>query len=210
MAKRAKKNVADEQSPAEKEIEDRKERAGRDVLLRGEIVAEMNTMQPGYVCKDNGNSATVITFVNAVGWQREEWRKQGMVWSNSDGRIRRSSLSVLDPGRMDRLEEEADKNAGKEGAVRKASSRAVGVSKPARTKVKNEDGLAEAMDGATRTGGALDLEKLSKVAKENGIDLAARWGQLNNGQKSMNLRNALRGKMKKGEKVRVGGWEVSA
>src|SRR3990167_5960603 len=57
------------------------------------------------------------------------------------------SSDLLDPGRMDRLEEEADKNAGKEGAVRKASSRAVGVSKPARTKVKNEDGLAEAMDG---------------------------------------------------------------
>jgi len=45
---------------------------------------------------------------------------------------------------------------------------------------------------------------LTKVAKQNGIDLEDRWGHLNNGQQRMNLGSVLRAAVKRGDKVTIG------
>lgn len=45
---------------------------------------------------------------------------------------------------------------------------------------------------------------LAKVAKQNGIDLEARWGHLNGGMQRMNLGSVLRAAVKRGDKVTIG------
>lgn len=67
------------------------------------------------------------------------------------------------------------------------------------------DAFAEAFTSACRNGeGEFDIDALRSVASTNGIDLDARWGHLNVGQRRMNLSNVLRGMVRRGEKVTVG------
>lgn len=49
----------------------------------------------------------------------------------------------------------------------------------------------------------IDASLLAQVASANGLDLA-RWDHLNIGMQRMNLGNALRGMVKRGERVEVG------
>lgn len=65
------------------------------------------------------------------------------------------------------------------------------------------DELASALSEMVVIDGKTSADKLRKIASENGIDFA-RWEHLNIGQQRMNLSNVLRGKLKKGEAVRVG------
>lgn len=55
-----------------------------------------------------------------------------------------------------------------------------------------------------KVGKVLDMDRLKKLAEDNDIQLS-RWAALNNGQKSMNLRNVLRARAKKGDKVKIAG-----
>jgi hypothetical protein len=50
---------------------------------------------------------------------------------------------------------------------------------------------------------------IKAIAKENGVDVS-KWSHLRNGQQSMNLRNTLRGMVRRGEKVTVGGKTVAS
>lgn len=67
------------------------------------------------------------------------------------------------------------------------------------------DAFADAFSVACRNGeGEFDVDALRGVATENGIDLDARWGHLNVGQRRMNLSNVLRGKVRRGDTVIIG------
>jgi len=67
------------------------------------------------------------------------------------------------------------------------------------------DDLGYAVSELVRDGkGAIVFEALRALADENGLSLD-RWSHLNPGQQSMNLRNVLRGRAKRGETVVVGG-----
>ena len=70
------------------------------------------------------------------------------------------------------------------------------------------DKMALAVSSAIQTKNAdgrtvLDMGVLKQIAVNNGIDYAA-YEHLNNGQKSMNVRNRLRGLLKSGKKVTIG------
>lgn len=87
---------------------------------------------------------------------------------------------------------------------------------PARFKAKyaehdgsNGDKIALAFKSYTTTKNAdgrdcLDEAKLAEVAKANGIDMS-RYAKMNNGQKRMNVGNRLRGMLKQGTTVTIGG-----
>jgi hypothetical protein len=66
------------------------------------------------------------------------------------------------------------------------------------------DKIAKAITDYVKNGKVLDMDKLKKLAEDNDISLS-KWASLNNGQKSMNLRNVLRARAKRGDKVKVAG-----
>lgn len=65
------------------------------------------------------------------------------------------------------------------------------------------DELAAAISELAIVDGKADAQRLSEIADQNGVDFS-RWRHLNIGQQRMNLSNVLRGKLKKGENVKVG------
>lgn len=72
------------------------------------------------------------------------------------------------------------------------------------------DELGYAVSELVRDGkGQIVMEALASLATENGLSLD-RWAHLNPGQQSMNLRNVLRGRVKRGEEVVVGGAKFGA
>lgn len=66
------------------------------------------------------------------------------------------------------------------------------------------DDIATAITAYVKDGKLLNMEKLQKLAEDNEVDLKP-WKALNNGQISMNLRNVLRARHKRGEKVKIAG-----
>jgi hypothetical protein len=56
-------------------------------------------------------------------------------------------------------------------------------------------------------GKKLDMDRWRQLAADNDIDVAP-WEAQNNGQKSMNLRNKLRAKWRKGGDIQVGGHVI--
>lgn len=72
------------------------------------------------------------------------------------------------------------------------------------------DELGYAVSEIVRDGkGQIVMEALAALATENGLSLD-RWAHLNPGQQSMNLRNVLRGRVKRGEAVVVAGQQFGA
>lgn len=67
-----------------------------------------------------------------------------------------------------------------------------------------DDKIAKAITAYVKNGKILDMEKLKKLAEDNDLNLS-KWAGLNNGQKSMNLRNMLRARAKRGDKVKIAG-----
>jgi len=53
--------------------------------------------------------------------------------------------------------------------------------------------------------GNLDHAALIAVGAENGVDVLGRWGNLNNGMQRMNLSNVLRGMVRGGTRISIGG-----
>lgn len=72
----------------------------------------------------------------------------------------------------------------------------------------NGDKLAVACTAYLKVDGKVSEERVAEVAKANGIDMT-KYAERNIGMKSMNLRNLLRGKLKKGESVTVGTETIS-
>lgn len=73
----------------------------------------------------------------------------------------------------------------------------------------NGDKIAAAFKSYTTTTNedgreCMDEDKLAEVAKANGIDLS-KYKAMNNGQKRMNVGNRLRGMLKAGQTVNIGG-----
>lgn len=67
------------------------------------------------------------------------------------------------------------------------------------------DDLAYALAEYTRTStGTADPSRVQAVGLANGIDVNARWGHLNMGQRRMNCSNVLRARWRKGQPVVVG------
>lgn len=105
------------------------------------------------------------------------------------------------------------KKAAKRGKAKKNGAAAVAKGK---TIVKDEyranytkddncgDAVAKAITAYVKVDGALDMDRLKKLAEDNDLSLS-KWSGLNNGQKSMNLRNVLRARSKRGEKVKIAG-----
>lgn len=74
------------------------------------------------------------------------------------------------------------------------------------------DELADALTAYCHGEDGISPMKIVEIGKQNGIDVLDRWGQRNLGQQRMNLGNVLRGRLKRGEYVRVGKdeWNVEA
>lgn len=71
----------------------------------------------------------------------------------------------------------------------------------------NGDEIATELTAALKTDGKFDLEKYNQVCADNGID-NSNWTDLNNGQKSMNLRNRVRAKWRNGDDINILGHTV--
>ena len=67
----------------------------------------------------------------------------------------------------------------------------------------NDDRIARALDEATKTAGKADPAKIRAIGELNGVDVERRWGARNVGMQRMNLGNVLRGRIKRGEEVRL-------
>lgn len=114
-------------------------------------------------------------------------------------------------------EEEATvaKTAKKAAKAKKTPKNAKAAVKSGKTIVSDEyrkdynkddncgDKIATALTEYLKEGKLLNIEKLAKLAEDNGIDMR-KYSSLNNGQKSMNIRNILRARAKRGDKVKIG------
>jgi len=77
------------------------------------------------------------------------------------------------------------------------------------TERHNHDELAVAISEFLRDDkGNLIVANLEALAKENDVEIRP-WEDLNNGQRSMNLRNVLRARWRKGENVVVNGSAIT-
>ncbi len=59
--------------------------------------------------------------------------------------------------------------------------------------------IADRLDAATRTEGKFDRRKAIAFAEENGIKLT--WSNLDAGRTAINIRNIIRARARKGERV---------
>lgn len=55
----------------------------------------------------------------------------------------------------------------------------------------------------------VDVVKLNKLGKDNGIDVMDRWGAKNVGMRVMNTTNVLRGMLRRGLDVKIGGTTIA-
>lgn len=70
-----------------------------------------------------------------------------------------------------------------------------------------QDAMAVAVNAFIRTSEGISIDKLYRLATDNGLDVG-RWEHLNIGQQSMSIRNCLRGTLRRGERDVVVGNQV--